>query len=223
VLELWSGLGYPRRAVSLRRAAGEILRHHRGAVPASFADLFALPGVGHYTARAVLAFAFEWPVVPLDTNVSRVVARAVAGEPLSRSGGPALADRLATGALSGRDRALALMDLGAVVCNSRRPDCDACPLGDAGAAAPCRWRAVGGDDPARARPGHKAAPRFEGSDRQGRGRLLRAAAAGVLGDNDLATAAGWPDDRLRAARVADLLVADGLLERVAGLGYRLAD
>ena len=84
VLEAWAGLGYNRRARHLHQAAVVMVERHGGEVPDDLAALLALPGVGPYTARAVLAFAFEEPVAVVDVNVHRVLARAVAGEPLSR-------------------------------------------------------------------------------------------------------------------------------------------
>ncbi|MGH8921406.1 MAG: A/G-specific adenine glycosylase, partial [Actinomycetes bacterium] len=91
VIAEWAGLGYNRRAVNLHRAARQVTAKHGGRIPAALADLLALPGIGPYTARAVLAFAFEEPVGVLDVNAARVSARAAAG----RSLGPAEAQRLA--------------------------------------------------------------------------------------------------------------------------------
>ena len=93
-LACWTGLGYNRRALWLQRAARRVVEHHRGAVPDDLDDLMALPGVGPYTARAVLAFAFGRPVGVVDTNVGRVLARAVAGRRLSPAEAQSRADRL---------------------------------------------------------------------------------------------------------------------------------
>ena len=82
VLRLWQGLGYPRRARNLHAAAVAIVDRHAGQVPDSLDDLLALPGIGPYTARAVLAFAFERDTAVIDTNVARFLSRAVAGRSL---------------------------------------------------------------------------------------------------------------------------------------------
>jgi A/G-specific adenine glycosylase len=226
VLARWEGLGYPRRAVALQRAAASIVEQHGGRVPEDLDQLLALPGVGPYTARAVLAFAFDRPVMPVDTNIARVLARAMAARAVSRASAEELAAGLSIAGVSGRELARAVMDLGAVVCRSRAPRCDRCPLGDTARepeAPRCRWRALGGqEDPAQGSWGVSGKqPRYVGSDREGRGRLLRAARAGVLARSGLAAAAGWPDDPERAERVVRSLVADRLLEHSGDGGYRL--
>jgi A/G-specific adenine glycosylase len=102
----------------------------------------------------------------------------------------------------------AMLDLGATVCTARRPDCSRCPLAAHGA---CAWRLRGGPDPAVGSAGAtRPQSRFEGSDRQGRGRLVAALQAGPVSPAALAAAAGWPEDPVRAQRVASGLVADGL-------------
>src|SRR4051812_35498468 len=111
VLREWQGLGYNRRALSLQRAAREI------AANGWPEDLTTLPGVGPYTAAAVACFAFEQPVLPVDVNVERVLAR--------------------TGESFGAEHAQALMDLGATVCIARVPRCGGCPLA---AGCPSRGR-----------------------------------------------------------------------------------
>src|SRR2546423_2179533 len=85
-IRAWGRLGYTRRALRLHECATAMVARHGGAVPSDLADLLALPGIGGYTARAVAAFAFGQRQPVVDTNVRRVVARAVAGEPDS---GPA--------------------------------------------------------------------------------------------------------------------------------------
>lgn len=222
LLRSWSGLGYPRRAAALHAAATAIVARHGGAVPGRLDPLLALPGVGEYTARAVLAFAFGAPAGVVDTNVGRVLARAVAGRPLRRPEAQRLADSLTAAAPAGpRDWNLALMDFGALVCRARSPGCEGCPLRPAAA---CAWRrergaagarSVAGTDPAAGSAAVSTRQtRFRGSDREGRGRLLAAACAGPVGASFVAAAAGWPDDQERAARVAAALVGEGLL--VAG-------
>lgn len=212
VLEAWAGLGYYRRARDLHRAAAVIVREHGGRVPADLALLTALPGVGPYTARAVLAFAHEHDHGVVDTNAARVLARAAAGRRLTASVAQRLADALVPpgGAWAWNQ---GMLDLGATVCTARAPRCDACPLARAGA---CAWWSRGRDapDPAVGSAGTSArqAP-FAGSDRQGRGRLLAALLAGPVEASALAATMGWPDDPARAERVAAALVAEGLAAR----------
>jgi A/G-specific adenine glycosylase len=209
VVRAWRGLGYNRRAVSLHRAATAVVERHAGALPADLAALQALPGVGPYTARAVLAFAFEQDVGVVDTNVGRVLAR-WEGRPLRPAEAQARADALVP---AGRSWAWnqALMELGATVCLRRAPHCGACP-----ARSTCVWAAAGlsPPDPADGSAGvGTGQPRFEGSDRQGRGRLLEALCRGPVPVAGVAAAAGWPDDPARADRVAAGMVADGLARR----------
>jgi A/G-specific adenine glycosylase len=225
VIAAWSGLGYNRRAVQLHRAAATIVERHGGQVPSDLAGLLALPGVGPYTARAVLAFAFDRPVAVVDTNVARVMARAVGGRSLTAREVQALADSLVPVGRGGWAWNQAMLDLGATVCTGRRPACDRCPLGPDGLQPGCRWAVAGGPDPA---PGSARVStpqaRFAGSDRQGRGRLVAALTALAPGEYlptaEVAAAAGWPGDPARADAVATRLVTDGLA--VAGPDGSLA-
>ncbi|WP_137846064.1 A/G-specific adenine glycosylase [Microbacterium sp. 2FI] len=209
----WANLGYPRRALWLHRAAVEIRDRHGGIVPRDVEALLALSGIGDYTARAVAVFAYgdRHPVV--DTNTRRVLARVVDGR--SQPGAASQRD------LAAMERILpaavdesaivnaAAMELGATVCTARAPRCDACPL-----AALCAWRAADFPDTGDDRP--KQA-RYEGSDRQARGAVLRmlrdAAPAPVALDEVIAD---WPDARQRD-RAIDSLIADGLAEATAGM------
>lgn len=205
VVRAWAGLGYNRRGVNLHRAARAVVDRHGGEVPADLGALLALPGVGPYTARAVLAFAFEADVAVLDVNVARVLVR-VAGD---RS--QPFADGLVPAGRAWSWNS-ALVDLGATVCTATRPACGVCPL-----LPECGWvGGAGGFWPDPAAPStHQS--RFAGSDRQGRGRLVTALRSGPVASSGaaLAAAAGWPDDAPRAARIADSLVADGLAVRSA--------
>ncbi len=178
------------------------------------AELLALPGVGPYTARAVLVFAFERPAAVVDTNVARVLARAVAGRRLTGAQAQAAADALVP---DGRAWAWnqALLDLGARHCTRGVPRCRGCPL----AATGCAWAAAhfSHPDPAIGSAGvsTRQSP-FAGSDRQGRGQLVRALQRGPLSADEWAAAAGWPHDAPRARRAAAGLVADGLAVLVGG-------
>lgn len=217
VLEAWSGLGYPRRVRALHGAASVMADRHRGAVPDDLEALLALPGIGPYTARAVLAFAYERPVGVVDTNIARVLAR-VAGRRLTAREAQSFADDFVDQRSSWAHNQ-SLMDLGALRCRPV-PDCDDCPL-----AGGCAWALAGWPDPDPAVGSAGVSgkqSRFEGSDRQGRGRLLRAASAGPVLAVDVATVAGWPDDNARASRVVASLVSDGLLQRIDD-AYVVAD
>jgi len=210
VLRAWEGMGYNRRAKHLQATARAVVADHGGRVPDDLDALLALPGVGPYTARAVLAFAFDRDVGVIDTNAGRVIARSAAGRPVRPSEAQALVDAMVpTG--HGWSFGQALLDLGATVCTSRAPACDACPL-----RRRCRWAVAGHPepDPARGSAGVSVAQaRFAGSDRQGRGRLVSALRTGPVAPGAVAAAAGWPDDPGRAARVADGLVVEGLAVR----------
>jgi A/G-specific adenine glycosylase len=207
VVRAWAGLGYNRRAVSLHRAAAAIGADHGGRVPGRLADLVALPGIGPYTARAVLAFAFEADVGVVEVNSARVLARAVAGRSLTPPTAQALADGLVpTG--EGWAWNQGMLDLGATVCTRTAPSCGRCPIVDL-----CAWATAGRPepDPSRGSAGYgRRQSTFSGSDRQGRGRLVDALRRSPVALADLASATGWPSDPGRAGRVAADLVSDGL-------------
>ncbi len=204
VVRAWAGLGYNRRALNLHRTAVVLVERHLGRVPDDLDALLDLPGIGPYTARAVLAFAYGHATGVVDTNVARVLARAVAGRPLGKVEAQRLADRLVpTGHPWQFNQAM--FDLGARCCTARAPRCEACPL-----AAGCKWAGdpVGSADPAAAYRRRQAA--FAGSDRQGRGRLVAALRRAPVAERALADAAGWPDDEPRALRIAGALVDEGI-------------
>jgi A/G-specific adenine glycosylase len=205
VVRLWSGLGYNRRALNLHRAAVVVADRHGGNFPNEIGALLALPGVGPYTARAVLSFAFEADVAVVDTNVVRVLARSVAGAGVTVGDAQSLADRLLP---PGRSWAFnqSMFDLGATVCTAANPACGRCPLRHQ-----CRWRRAGRTDPDpwRASPSVRPQSRFDGSDRQGRGRLVHALRQGTVATDMLAVACGWPDDPARAQRITASLVEEG--------------
>lgn len=220
VVEEWAGLGYNRRAVNLHRTAVVVTEQHGGQLPDDLAALLALPGVGPYTARAVLAFAFERDVAVLDTNVGRVLARH-GGSPLSVASAQRRADDLVpVGA--GWVWNQAMLDLGALACTKRRPDCAGCPVN-----ANCRWFSSGcaEPDPATGSAGVSVPQtRFEGSFRQGRARLLDALRTGaVIEPNQFAVICGWESEQLGhdAAAAAESLVRDGLAVDVGSGSLRL--
>ena len=168
VLTEWRGLGYHRRAKMLHEAARTLRDEFHDVVPRKTAQLRTLPGVGPYTANAVASFAYGEPVAVLDTNVGRVLARALVNRRLSPSEASALADELLprTGSASFNQ---AMLDLGAQFCRAT-PRCVECPV-----ATHCAWRHQGGEDPAPHSAGvSRPQQPFEGSNRQLRGRVLNA-------------------------------------------------
>ena len=205
----WSGLGYNRRALALHRAARAVVADHAGRLPDDLDGLLALPGVGPYTARAVMAFAFEVDHGVVDTNTARVLAR-WSGHRLRAAEAQAAADA----AVPGGDAWAwnqAMLDLGAQVCRRRTPLCDGCPVVEH-----CAWGRAGwpDPDPADGSAGVSSGQSpYEGSDRQGRGRLVESLRAGPVEVTDLALAMGWSEDPDRAVRVAATLLADGLAAR----------
>ncbi len=143
VLKHWEGLGYYSRARHLQAAARLVMAHHRGKVPATWDEVRRLPGVGDYTAGAVLSIAFSQPVAAVDGNVLRVMSRlALVRDDVARPATKKVITGLAQALLKDVDDpgALnqALMELGATVCTPTRPRCDACPL-----ARHCRGLAAG--------------------------------------------------------------------------------
>ncbi len=217
-IRMWGRLGYPRRAMRLHDCAVAIVERHGGEVPDRLEQLLALPGVGTYTARAVAAFAYGQRHPVVDTNVRRVVSRAVAGEP---DAGPATrpADLVATEELLPAEPAeaalasAAFMELGAVVCTARSPRCAVCPVESI-----CAWRASGQAAPA----GPTRRPqRYAGTDRQVRGLLLAVLreSSGPVPRQRLDQV--WTDDVQRSRALAGL-VTDGLVEPAGGESFRLA-
>ncbi|HYO40045.1 MAG TPA: A/G-specific adenine glycosylase [Nocardioidaceae bacterium] len=213
----WGRLGYPRRALRLHAAATRIVEQHDGQVPSSYDELVALPGVGDYTAAAVASFGFHRRHVVLDTNVRRVLARAVRAEQLPARSVTA-AERATADALLPEDGptaaawAVATMELGALVCTAATPRCGACPVADL-----CAWRAAGYpayDGPAR------AGQRYEGTDRQCRGRLLGALRDSPTPVHRSSLDALWPLAQQRE-RCLRWLVDDGLVARVSEDTYAL--
>jgi A/G-specific adenine glycosylase len=215
VLRAWSGLGYNRRAVRLHQAAREIVSRHGGRVPADPHELERLPGVGPYTASAVAALAHGVPVAAVDVNVARVVARAVLGSEPQAQMRRAVAEA-ADGALDRRRPGLwnqAVMDLGREVCRPR-PRCQACPLRPACAYA-AREVVDGEGGPAPA-PRRGVPGRYEGSSRQLRGGIVRAAV--VRGEVTLAVLAAESGRSVdQVAATARILETEGLvaLDRLA--------
>ncbi|MCU0299679.1 MAG: A/G-specific adenine glycosylase [Candidatus Nanopelagicales bacterium] len=195
-IRAWGRLGYPRRAKRLHEAAVVMRDEHRGAVPDTEEALRRLPGVGEYTAAAVAAFAFGRSSVVVDINVRRFLVRLHTGNDPAAS--YSAAERALAEAVYADLEvpaplwAAASMEFGALVCTSRAPACQTCPL-----AEKCDW--VPGPRTSRTQA-------YEGTDRQARGVVLHTLRAGPADSFD------WPDpDQLQ--RALDGLLADGLVVR----------
>ena len=214
----WDRLGYPRRALNLHAAAAAIAERHGNQVPSEVDELLALPGVGPYTARAVAAFAYGVRTPVVDTNVRRVLARALDGQaesgvPRTRRDLEAMDAVLPRSAERARLANAGVMELGQTVCTARAPRCAECPI-----AALCTWRAAGYPDFEGERgPRQK---RYEGSNRQVRGLILRELRGSDLPVPAGALAALWPDAEQLARALAGLL-RDGLVAGDPADGYLL--
>lgn len=209
----WQSLGYPRRALYLHACAVAITERHDGVVPSDVPQLLALPGVGDYTARAVAAFAYGHRHPVVDTNTRRVIARSRAGlseaaAPSTRRDLAAMSELLPAPRQQAHDFNAAIMELGAIVCTARRPECDICPI-----AALCAWKAAG--FPQTSAPRKAIQKKFEGSDRQVRGLIMAALRASEdpvpMSVVDLV----WSDQTQRERALAGLL-ADGLAVAIDG-------
>jgi len=205
VLREWSGLGYPRRAAALHRAAIAVARD---GWPTTEAALRALPGIGPYTARALLAFAFDVEVAPpRDVNLGRVAARAGLGVELHQAPSRQLDDTLLVSrpsGLSAREHAFALFDLGATVCRARRPRCAECPL------ATCASRHRFDNGATATPPSPRRQGPYAGSMRQLRGEVLRA----LVGAAPPRT---WPELLRRVAGAPAAATPGALEQAVDGL------
>jgi A/G-specific adenine glycosylase len=217
-IRAWERLGYPRRALRLHAAATAITVEHDGVVPDSVASLLTLPGIGEYTARAVAAFAFGARTPVVDTNVRRVLSRAVRGRDEPREPATA-ADRAEMDLLLPQPPAraarfsAAVMELGALVCSARAPACGACPLADR-----CRWRLAGSV----AGEARRAVQTWHGTDRQVRGRIM-AALRGSSAAVPRSELAGVAVDPEQGARCLNSLLADGLAMAVGPAHVGLPD
>ena len=203
----WGRLGYPRRALRLHETARIVTATCAGNIPSDHDELLKLPGIGAYTAAAVAVFAFGKKHAVLDTNVRRVFARLVSGREYPPTAPSRAEYRLAEALLPEDDPtaarwSVAVMELGALVCRASSPGCAACPVRSS-----CEWVAAGSPPSDEQR----RTQRYEGTDRQCRGRLLalmRDSTVPVPLENfDIV----WPDNAQRA-RALDGLVADGLAD-----------
>ena len=217
VLRAWGKLGYPRRAKRLHECATAIAAQHGDVVPDDVDTLLTLPGVGAYTARAVACFAYRKRVPVVDTNVRRVVARAIHGR--ADAGTPsAVRDHADVEALlpendSAPIFSAALMELGATICTARAPKCGICPLRS------CAWRAAGyPPSPEPPRPSQ----RYAGTDRQVRGKLLDVLRASATPVERAQLDVVWLTDTAQRNRALDSLLVDGLVEQTVDGRFALS-
>lgn len=215
VIRHWDGLGYNRRAVNLWNAARMIAEKHAGVVPDQLGELLALPGVGPYTAHAILALAFERDVGVIDTNIGRLLAR-WHGHGLSAPDAQRLADAVVPRGDAWR-WTQTLFDFAVARCAKRDPLCADCPLHDA-----CAWRGDGPDPAAKSAGVSQPQSKFVGSLRQVRGQIVRTLRAGPIRLAELDSFATATHDGATVERLVDELVAEGLVERIAD-GLRLPE
>lgn len=196
IIVAWANLGYPSRALRLKSCAATIVEKHDGEVPLTMKELTLLPGVGTYTASALLAFRHGIRVPVLDTNVRRVLVRFLDGREFPPHSTPSKAENNRAEQLlpeNGHDAAevsLSLMEFGALVCTQLSPSCDQCTIHDN-----CAWAAAGyPKDEKRPTP-----QPYAGTDRQARGRIMKA----------LRTAHFEGKEGLTKRRVLDVARIDG--------------
>ena len=215
IIVAWANLGYPSRALRLKACAAAIVDKHDGEVPLSLKELTLLPGVGTYTASALLAFRHGIRVPVLDTNVRRVLVRFLDGKELPPHTTPSKAETMRADALlpehghSAAEVSLSLMEFGALVCTQLSPSCDECTI-----SKNCAW-ALAGFPKDEKRPTPQP---YAGTDRQARGRIMKALRAAHFEGTDGLTKRRVLDaaridggDRYQPTRVYRALLKDGMI------------
>ena len=215
IIVAWANLGYPSRALRLKACAAAIVEKHGGEVPLSLKDLTLLPGVGTYTASALLAFRHGIRVPVLDTNVRRVLVRFLDGREFPPHTTPSKAETKRADAILPEDGhraaevSLALMEFGALVCTQLSPSCDECPISNN-----CTW-ALAGFPKDEKRPTPQP---YAGTDRQARGRIMKALRTAHFEGTDGLTKRRVLDaaridggDRYQPTRVYRALLKDGMI------------
>lgn len=215
IIVAWANLGYPSRALRLKACAAAIVEKHGGEVPLSLKDLTLLPGVGTYTASALLSFRHGIRVPVLDTNVRRVLVRFLDGREFPPHTTPSKAETKRADELLPEDGhraaevSLALMEFGALVCTQLSPSCDECPISNN-----CAWALTGfPKDEKRPTP-----QPYAGTDRQARGRIMKALRTAHFEGTDGLTKRRVLDaaridggDRYQPTRVYRALLKDGMI------------
>jgi A/G-specific adenine glycosylase len=214
LLKAWGRLGYPRRALRLHEAATIIAKEFNNQVPTKLEDLRKLPGVGEYTAAAIMAFAHKKNSLVLDVNIRRLFSRVLDGEEL-----PALhitnherESRTALIPTNAHTWAAATMELGALICTATQPKCETCPLSNS-----CLWRAKGYPPSQKIK---KKTQKWHGTDRQCRGAIIE-----YLRNHPKATESSlskiW-DNRSQLEKCLATLTKDGLITQ-KNKSYALSD
>ena len=213
VITAWGRLGYPRRALRLYESAGIIARDFNNQVPRTLAELRTLPGVGEYTAAAIAAFAFGESALVLDVNIRRLFARVIDGVEHPTPSPSQIERKLRFELIpaDGAKWAAATMEFGALLCTSKNPSCEECPL-----QSQCAWRKAGYPPTDQIRKSQE----WIGTDRQCRGTIVQA-----LRENEqlslTALVKMWHNNS-QIEKALKTLIADGLIE-TTGKSYRLAD
>ena len=205
LLKAWGRLGYPRRALRLHEAATIIAAQHNNQVPKTEEELRKLPGVGEYTAAAIMAFAHKEKSLVLDVNIRRLFARALDGQefPSLHITNTERQKRVELIPRKASRWAAATMELGALVCTATKPLCEKCPI-----ANQCLWRANGYP---KSENKKKSAQKWHGTDRQCRGTIIE-----HLRKNENSTTKNlqtlWKDNSQLEKCLASL-IKDGLIEK----------
>ena len=213
VITAWGRLGYPRRALRLHESAKIIARDFENEVPDSEEVLRSLPGIGDYTAAAISAFAFGANTLVMDVNIRRVLVRVLDGKEHPTSS-PTVRERESRLAILPRRNAdnwaAATMELGALICTSKNPSCNDCPI-----ISQCTWRKNGYPQSELVRKSQD----WHGTDRKCRGTIVQA-----LRESESLTASAikklWPDES-QVEKALETLLTDNLIEEHSRSRFRL--
>jgi A/G-specific adenine glycosylase len=213
VITAWGRLGYPRRALRLHESAKIIARDFNNEVPESEEVLRSLPGIGDYTAAAISAFAFGANTLVMDVNIRRVLVRALDGKEYPTSS-PTVRERESRLAIlpsrNADNWAAATMELGALICTSKNPSCNNCPI-----ISQCKWRKNGYPQSELVRKSQD----WHGTDRKCRGTIVQA-----LRENESLTLSAikklWPEES-QVEKALETLLADYLIEEHSRSRFRL--
>jgi A/G-specific adenine glycosylase len=213
IISAWGRLGYPRRALRLHAAAQIIAEDFNNEVPGDELTLRKLPGIGEYTAAAISAFAFQKRTLVMDINIRRLLTRVIDGNEHPTSA-PTSIEKTARQALvpikDAHTWAAATMELGAVVCTSKNPKCELCPV-----IALCNWRLLEYPKTELIRKSQS----WHGTDRKCRGTIVQA-----LRENESLTESAiknlWPDES-QVEKALVTLLEDQLIQSISRSRYRL--
>ena len=213
VITAWGRLGYPRRALRLHESAKIIARDFNNEVPENEEVLRSLPGIGDYTAAAISAFAFGTNTLVMDVNIRRVLVRVLDGKEHPTSS-PTVRERESRLSILPRvnadNWAAATMELGALICTSKNPSCNDCPV-----ISQCKWRKNGYPQTELVRRSQD----WHGTDRKCRGTVVQA-----LRENESLTLSAikklWPEES-QVEKALETLLADHLIEEHSRSRFRL--